>query len=89
MKYLLGKGELLAFKAGADIEAVTVNSGEAWVTNAEDRRDYCLRPGDRLPLRKGQRVVVEALRQTELTVILRKSRGDIRITLACPGQAPA
>lgn len=89
MKYLLGKGELLAFKAGADIEAVTVNSGEAWVTNAEDRRDYCLRQGDRLPVGKGQRVVVEALRQTELTVILRKSRGDIRITLACPGHVQA
>ncbi|ACH38720.1 hypothetical protein Gbem_1703 [Citrifermentans bemidjiense Bem] len=89
MKYLLCKGELLAFKAGAAIEAVTVNSGEAWVTNSEDTRDYCLQQGDRLTVRKGQRVVVEALQQTELTVILRKSRGDIRITLACPGQASA
>uniref|UniRef100_C6E016 DUF2917 domain-containing protein n=1 Tax=Geobacter sp. (strain M21) TaxID=443144 RepID=C6E016_GEOSM len=89
MKYLLGKGELLAFKAGADIEAVTVDSGEAWVTNSEDARDYCLRQGDRLPVGKGQTVVVEALRQTELTVLLKKTRGDIRITLACPGHAPA
>lgn len=89
MKYLLCKGELLAFKAGAAIEAVTVTSGEAWVTNSEDSRDYCLQQGDRLPLRKGQKVVVEALQQTELTVLLRKSRGDIRITFACPGRAPA
>lgn len=88
MNYLLCKGELIAFKAGAAIEAITVSSGEAWVTNSEDARDYCLRQGDRLPVRKGQRVVVEALQQTELTVLLRKTRGDIRITLACPGHAP-
>lgn len=89
MKYLLCKGEVLAFKAGTAIEAVTVDSGEAWVTNSEDSRDYCLQQGDRLPVRKGQRVVVEALQQTELTVLLKRSRGDIRITLACPGHSPA
>ncbi|BCG47712.1 hypothetical protein GEOBRER4_n2556 [Citrifermentans bremense] len=89
MKYLLCKGELLAFKAGAAVEALIVTSGEAWVTNAEDTQDHCLQQGDRLAVGKGQRVVVEALQQTELTLLLRKSRGNIRITLACPREVPA
>lgn len=89
MKYLLCKGELLAFEAGAAIEALAVNSGTVWVTRSGDTRDYCLREGDRLPVRKREKVVVEAMQQTEFTVLLKKSTGDIRITLACPREIPA
>jgi len=89
MKYVLCKGELLSFEASGAIEAVTITTGQAWVTISGDTRDYCLGEGDRLQVAKGQRLIVQALQQSTVAVTCRESTGDVRITMAWSRQSPA
>ena len=41
--------------------SVTVLQGEAWVTQADDRQDHCLRVGDVVHLRRRGRVAIQGL----------------------------
>lgn len=82
MKYQLCQGELLLLEADGAIEALTVTCGQLWVTRSDDTRDYCLESGDRLKVRRGEQLMLEALAPSDLTIVCSESRAGMRVTMA-------
>ncbi|HBA87182.1 MAG TPA: hypothetical protein DCZ75_04095 [Geobacter sp.] len=89
MRYLLNRGEVLTVEAIDAVEALTVAAGQAWITRSSDTRDYCLEAGDRLAIRKGEKLIVEALQETSVTVTGNESKASILISAVWAGRSPA
>ena len=89
MRYLLNKGEVMTVEATDAVEALSVSAGQAWITRSSDTRDYCLEAGERLVIRKGEKLIVEALQEATLTVSCKESRIDLRIGAVWSKQSPA
>jgi len=87
MRYLLCRGEVVTVEASDAIEALTVTSGQAWITRSSDTRDYCLEAGERLAVRRGEELIVEALQESTVAIICRESRAGLRISEACRSSA--
>lgn len=88
MRYLLTKGEVLTVAADDAIESITLSAGDVWLTRSSDTRDYCLEAGNRLPVVKGETLIIEALTPSALTINCRQCRAGLRITMALARTAP-
>lgn len=52
----------------SDAVTVACGGGQLWVTRLGDSEDYVLEPGDRLHLRAGEEVAVQALRPARVSL---------------------
>lgn len=67
MKIALQRGQFLRVVDGAG-SAVTAHAGEVWVTEEDSARDFVLRPGQNLILRRSGLTLVEAFDDAAISV---------------------
>lgn len=71
MAILLKKNEVLSIPA-AERNDMSVHSGCIWMTRSRDCQDYILKRSEKVMLGRGESAIVEALRDSCITI---KSRG--------------
>jgi len=48
---------------------VVCEKGLLWLTQAEDYKDYMLKPGEKVVLHKSRSVLIEALSESDLSIV--------------------
>jgi len=69
----LARGQVLSARKLEGV-AIECTRGSIWITSQNDGWDHVLKPGERMELRCGGRVVVEALEASDFAVFHSESR---------------
>jgi len=67
MDMLLRKHEVRSIPAALGY-VIHVECGRIWLTRSKDRHDYILKPAENIILDKGESAVIEALKDSSITI---------------------